>query len=112
MISAGLARMAFPERSLAAWPVAFSVVLFTRSFGLAAQEMVIALTDGPETLGPVRRFTLNVALGSVLVLALIAFTPLADLYLREVTSVSPELADFVVPGLKAALLLPGLTVSS
>jgi hypothetical protein len=109
MISAGLARMAFPERSLAAWPVAFSVVLFTRSFGLAAQEMVIALTDGPETLGPVRRFTLNVALGSVLVLALIAFTPLADLYLREVTSVSPELADFVVPGLQAALLLPGLT---
>jgi hypothetical protein len=109
MISAGLARMAFPERSLAAWPVAFSVVLFARSFGLATQEVVIALTDGPETLGPVRRFTLNVALGSVLVLALIAFTPLADLYLREVTSVSPELAGFVVPGLQAALLLPGLT---
>jgi hypothetical protein len=76
---------------------------------LATQEVVIALTDGPETLGPVRRFALSVALGSVLVLALIAFTPLADLYLTEVTSVSPELADFVVPGLQAALLIPGLT---
>jgi len=109
LISAGLARMAFPEQSLAAWPVAFSLVLFTRSFGLAVQEVVIALTDGPETLGPLRRFSLSVALGSVLVLALIAGTPLADLYLREITSVSAELADFVVPGLQAALLLPGLT---
>jgi hypothetical protein len=109
LISAGLARMAFPEQSLAAWPVAFSVVLFTRSFGLATQEVVITLTDGPETLGPLRRFALSVALGSVLVLALIAFTPLADLYLREITSVSAELADFSIPGLQAALLLPGLT---
>jgi len=80
-----------------------------KALALAAQEVVIALTDGPETLGPLRRFSLSVALGSVLVLALIAGTPLADLYLREITSVSAELADFVVPGLQAALLLPGLT---
>lgn len=109
LISAGLARMAFPEQSLAAWPVANSVVLFTRSFGLATQEVVIALTAGPATLGPVRRFSLNVSLGAVLVLALIAFTPLADLYLTHVTSVTSELAGFVVPGLKLALLIPGLT---
>jgi hypothetical protein len=109
LISAGLARAPFPEQSLAAWPVAFSVVLFTRSFGFATQEVVIALTGGPETRKPVRRFTFNVAVGAVLTLALIAFTPLADLYLRQVAGVSADLARFAVPGLQSALLLPGLT---
>lgn len=109
LISAGLAQAAFPERSLAAWPVAWSLILFTRSFGLAVQEVVIAVLDGPETLGPTRRLSWSVALGAVLVLALIAFTPLADLYLTHVTGLTPELAGFVVPGLQVALLLPGLT---
>lgn len=109
IVSAGLSRMAFPEQSLAAWPVAFSVVLFTRSFGLATQEVVIALTEDRQTLGPIRRFSWSVAVGSVLLLALIAFTPLADFYLADIAGVSPDLAAFVVPGLQAALLLPGLT---
>ena len=106
LISAGLSRAPFPEQSLAAWPVVSSLVFFPRSFGLAVQEVVIALTDGPETLGPLRRFSFCVAIGAVLVLALVAFTPLADVYLSEVAAVSRELAGFVVPGLQAALLLP------
>lgn len=109
LVSAALARAAFPGRSLAAWPVAYSLVLFTRSFGLATQEVVIALTDGPETLEPVRRFAWGVALGAVLLLALIAFTSVGELYLTYVTSVPQELVQFVVSGLQAALLLPGLT---
>ena len=40
---------------------------------------------------------------------MIAFTPLGDLYLREITGVSADLASFVIPGLRAALLVPGLT---
>jgi hypothetical protein len=110
LISAGLARMAFPDRSLAAWPVAFSVILFARSFGLATQEVVIALSERPAAFGPLRRFSLHVAIGAVLLLAVIAFTPVADLYLRDIAGVSSELAGFVIPGLQAALLLPGLTV--
>jgi hypothetical protein len=109
LVSAGLARAPFAERSLAAWPVALSLVLFTRSFGLASQEVIIALVGGPETMGPLRRFSLNVTVGSVLVLALIAFTPLADFYLRKITGVSSELIGFVLPGLRVSLLLPGLT---
>jgi hypothetical protein len=110
LVGAGLARAAFPEQSLAAWPVTFGVVLFTRSFGMAMQEVVIALIDGPETFQPVRRFTLSVFVGAILVLGLIAFTPLANLYLQEIAGVSSELASFVIPGLQMALLLPGLTV--
>jgi hypothetical protein len=110
LISAGLARAPFPGQSLAAWPVVSSLVFFPRSFGMAVQEVVIALSGGPaETLGPLRRFSLSVAAGAVLVLALVAFTPLAYFYLDEIAAVSRELAGFVVPGLQAALLLPGLT---
>ena len=109
LISAGLARLPFPEQSLAAWPVASSLFFVTRSFGMAVQEVTIALVAGPHTLDPVRRFNRGVALSTMLLLALVAFTPLADLYLREITGVSAELARFAVPGLRAALLLPGLT---
>lgn len=109
LISAGLARMASPELSLAAWPVAFSILLPVRSFAFAVQEVVIALARGPTTLGPLRRFSVRVAVGAMLLLALIAFTPLVDHYLREILNVSPELARSVVPGLRVALLLPGLT---
>jgi hypothetical protein len=109
MISAGLARMAYPAQSLAAWPIAYGLLLFTRSFGLATQEVVIALTDGLGSFVPLRRFSLNVALGSVALLGLIAFTPVIDYYLSEIAGVSSELASSVVPGLRAALLLPGLT---
>jgi hypothetical protein len=80
-----------------------------KALALATQEVVIALTDGPATFGPLRRFSLNVALGSVLLLAFIAFTPSIGFYLKEIAGVSSELASFVVPGLQAALLLPGLT---
>ena len=109
LISAGLARMAFAEQSLAAWPVANSLVLFARSFGLATQEVVIALSDGPGTLRPLGRFAGNVAIGSILTLACIAFTPLVDIYLSDIAGVSSELADFIIPGVRAALLIPGLT---
>jgi hypothetical protein len=109
LISAGLARMAHPDQTLAAWPVANSLVLFARSFGLATQEVVIALVDGAATLRPLRRFAVSVALGSVLVLALVVFTPLVDVYLAEIAGVSSGLAGFVVPGVQAALLIPGLT---
>jgi len=89
--------------------VASSVVLFARSFGMATQEVVIALLYGPETFAPVRRFVLTVAMGAVLLLGLIAFTPLGDVYLRKFAGVSAELASFARPGLRAALLIPGLT---
>jgi hypothetical protein len=109
LISAGLARMLFPEHSLAAWPVVFGLVAVMGTFGLATQEVVIALTKDAATLDSVRRFSFSVAVGSVLVLILIAFTPVADFVLHEIMGMSTELASFAVPGLRAALLLPGLT---
>ena len=73
---AGLARMAFPEENLAAWPVVFSILLFFRSFGMALPEVVIALLKKAENLAPLRHFCLLVAAGSSGALAMVTFSPL------------------------------------
>lgn len=108
LIGAGLARMAFPEENLAAWPVVFSVLLFFQSAGMALPEGIIALLKGGETIAPLRKFCILVATAATSALALIVFTPLLNLYLLYVTSVTPRLAQFIVPGVVLGLLIPGL----
>lgn len=108
MIGAGLARMLFPEENLAAWPVIFGILLFFRSFGFALPATVIALLKGPETLTPLRRFCLRIAASSTLALAVTVFTPLITLYLLYITGVTPELAEFIIPGVVMGLFIPGL----
>jgi hypothetical protein len=108
LIGAGLARMAFPEENLAAWPVVFSILLFFRSFGMALPEVVIALLKKSEDLSPLRRFCRLVAAGSSAALALVTFTPLLMWYLLYVTGVPSELAAFVIPGAVVGLLIPAL----
>lgn len=108
LIGAGLARMAFPEDNLAAWPVLFSVLLFFRSSGMALPEVVIALLDKPDTIAVLRRFCLLVAGLASVALALVVFTPLLTLYLRYVTGITPELVAVILPGALAGLLIPAL----
>lgn len=108
VIGAGLARMAFPTKSLAAWPVVFSILLFFRSFGFALPETIIALTKGRSELASLRTFSLNVAAGVTAAMALLAFTPLIGLYLRFVTGLGDDLIPFVIPGAMVAILVPGI----
>lgn len=108
LIGAGLARMAFPEENLAAWPVIFSVLLFFRSFGFALPETIIALLKEAERLAALRRFSMRVVVSVTVVVIIFVFTPLLNLYLLYVTGVTPELVQFIVPGVIAGLLIPGL----
>lgn len=108
MIGAGLARMAFPEQNLAAWPVIFTIWLIFRSPAQALPEMIVALLKGPETFAPLRRFSLLVASGATLALSLMLFTPLITFYLLIVTAVTANLAQFIIAGAMAGLFLPAL----
>jgi len=108
LIGTGLARMAFPEENLAAWPVIFSIFLFFRSAGFALPEVVIARLDSAEAIAPLRQFCLRVAVGSTLLMALVTATPLLSLYVRYVLGVTPELVRFILPGALLGLLIPGL----
>ena len=112
MTSAALARLAMPRDTLAAWPVVFSALLVMRGWGMAMQETTIAQAKEPGMRAPLRRFTLIVAGATTAATAVLAFTPLVDLYLRDVIGLAPELLGLARLGIRLCLLLPAATALS
>ncbi|MCU0234548.1 MAG: hypothetical protein MUE90_11045 [Thermoanaerobaculales bacterium] len=99
-----------PLESLAVLPVVFALVFIFRSLGLAFQEVAVALLgDGAEGHRPLRRFGLGLAAALVAGISLIAWTPLAGLWFRVVSGLSPELAAFAIAPTRILALIPGLT---
>lgn len=96
--------------SLAVLPVIGSLVFIFRSLGLAYQEVVIALI-GPEREGypTLRRFALVLATAVATGLTLIAWTPLAVVWFRQVSGLSAELAQFALVPTRTLAVIPGLT---
>ena len=92
---AGRGRM--PIESLAVLPVVQGVVFMFRSGGVAFQEVGVALTgQRGEHAREVRRAALVLGAASVSALALLLFTPLAGIWLRGVSGLSPDLAEFAL----------------
>ena len=106
LIGAGLARMPWPEQTLAAWPVVWGVLFIFRSPAFALPEAVIALVTERRLLDPVRRFCRRVGVVSTVGLALVALTPAIDLYLAHVAGLPGRLASFVAPGLMLGAAIP------
>jgi hypothetical protein len=97
--------------SLAVMPVVLSLLLIFRSFGLAYQEVVIALIgERQQGLGLLRRFAQLLGVGVLLALGLIAWTPLAGLWYGSVSGLSPELARFALVPTRILVVIPALTV--
>jgi Na+-driven multidrug efflux pump len=109
MVAFSLARLPEPTQSLAAWPLVFQAMLVARAAAFALPEAVIALTNGPHTLEPIRRFTVTLTLVITLIMAVFVFTPLVDSYLLGVQDATPALAALAHQGLIFFLPLPGLT---
>lgn len=108
MVTAGIARAALPGVSLAAWPVANGFVHLVAAGVMAFQEMVVAVQERAGGPAVVTRFVLWTGLGCTAVLALVAFTPLVDLYVGRIISLSPPLRDATVAGLRTMVALPWL----
>lgn len=100
-----------PLESLAVMPVIGALTFVFRAVGLSFQEVAIALLgDSLRDWRPLLNFALLLAAllsGSLL---LIALTPLADLWLLQVSGLSPMLAEFSVLPLQLMALLPAMTV--
>ncbi len=109
VIERGLASMPDAAQSLAAWPIVFTIMLVTRSGGMAYQEVVISLNDSVRRHRVLRDFTLRLGLALSLILALFAFSPAIEFYQRAVLGVPPQLRELVVIGAQAGVLLPFLT---
>jgi hypothetical protein len=95
--------------SLAVLPVVSALVFVFRSLGLAYQEVVIALMgDEGEGYRPLRRFGLILSVAVAFGLALIAWTPLSQIWFRTVSGLTEELAVFALAPTRIQTLLPGL----
>jgi len=96
--------------SLAVLPVIGSLVFIFRSLGLGYQEVVIALIgDDQEGYAPLRSFGILLSLGVAVGLSLIAWTPLAGVWFRVVSGLSPELTTFAITPTRILSAIPGLT---
>ena len=106
--SAAMGRMPLALESLAVWPVATGLVLMVRSLGVAYNEVVVALLDRPAAAARLRRFTIWLVASTLAIMFLFAATPLADLWFRSVSALTPELAAMARRGLWIALPVPAL----
>ncbi|MEN6312419.1 MAG: hypothetical protein ABFD80_12880, partial [Acidobacteriota bacterium] len=101
-----LARGRLPLESLAVLPVIMGLAFLFRTAGIALQEVVIALLgEAGENRAALSRFTKQVAVFSSLALGVVIATPLAGVWYRTVSGLSPELSAFAfVPGILLVFL--------
>ena len=106
-----LSRSNMAIESLAALPVVGSLVFIFRSVGLSYQEVNIALM-GPErqNFKILKDFSLILGFAVTILITVMAFTPLADLWFINVSGLTKELADLSYLPLKIMILLPALTL--
>ena len=97
--------------SLAVLPVVNSLVFIFRSMGLSYQEVNIALIGKRrQNYRFLKNFAIYLGLLITVLISVLAFTPLADLWFINVSGLSKELADLSYLPLKIMILLPALTV--
>lgn len=105
----GQSKMAI--ESLAVLPVITSFVFIFRALGLSFQEVFIALIgEKKEDFKQLFKFAMILSVILVSVLALFAFTPLADFWFITVSGLSFAMADFSRLPLMIMFFFPALTV--
>ena len=97
--------------SLAVLPVIQGLSFVFRSAGLSYLEVVIALL-GPErqNLAKIRNCACVLGIGAAAGLSLIAFTPLAQVWFRDISGLNETLTQFAVVPIQILAILPALSV--
>ncbi|MBF0442432.1 MAG: hypothetical protein HQK54_11050 [Oligoflexales bacterium] len=97
--------------SLAVMPVISSLVFIFRSFGVAYQEVVVALLGRSKSnYAALRNFALWLGAISTFALCTVAFTPVSTFWLGVVSGLSRELSLFSVKPLAVMSLLPAVSL--
>ncbi|MCX6140732.1 MAG: hypothetical protein NTX15_07895 [Candidatus Kapabacteria bacterium] len=98
--------------SLAVLPVVDSFVFFFRSFGFSYQEVGIAMIgDRQQNYRAVRAVGIRIIIGTTLILACIAFTPLLGMIYQSVFGLRQELASFALVPTMILVVLPSIAVA-
>jgi len=108
-ISAGLARAPFPTESIAAWSVLWGLVSLICSICTPLQETAITMAEQHAALPAIRRVGLGLGVAASGFLALLALTPLADVYFGQLIGISAALRGFTSHAILLLIPLPFLT---
>ncbi|HUG41695.1 MAG TPA: hypothetical protein VMM12_14495 [Longimicrobiales bacterium] len=111
MLTFFMGRAPAPVESLAVFPVVHSLSFLFRAPGLSFQEAAIALMGTrAEHFPELARFAAGLGLVASGALALVAFTPLAEVWFITVSGLTPELASFALVPTRILAVLPAMTV--
>ena len=106
-----MGRSVAPVESLAVYPVVHSLSFFFRSMGFAYQDAAIALIGEQfEHYRELRRFCFTLGAVATAGLALVAFTPLFQLWFVTLSGLTPELTSFALIPARIIVPLPFLSV--
>ncbi len=109
MTSAALARLPGSKETLAAWPVAFLLLLILRGWGLALQEITVAHARDAAARPALRKFAWFVGGATSLATLSIVCTPLIFLYFHHLLRLPPALHETARLGVAVGLLMPLIT---
>ena len=96
--------------SLAVWPVVTALVFAFRSAGFAFQEVGVALLGDERRVRALARFAATLAAVTAGALVVVAFSPLARVWLATVSGLPPELTRSGLWPLRILCLMPALEV--
>ena len=106
-----LGRSNMAVESLAVLPVVTSLVFIFRSLGLSYQEVNIALIGKEkQNYTILRNFAIYLGILVTVLISLLAFTPLAEIWFIKISGLSSELAGLSYLPLKIMIIMPLLTV--
>ena len=108
LCSMALSRLPNPLISLAIWPVLDGIIFIFRSFGVAYNEVVVALMERKGMSVYLRQFAILLSVGMTAVLALIIFTPASNFMFVKINGLPLQYADQAVTSFMMALIIPSL----
>jgi hypothetical protein len=108
--AAAMNRMPVALDSLAAWPAVHGLLFITRSVGMAYNEVVVTLIGEPGSVPALRRFQTWLASGTMLVLAVLATTPLAEMWFARLSNLPTGLVTLSTFAIAIAIPMPGYAV--
>ena len=111
MVTFFMGQSRFPLESLAVLPVIHGLTFIFRALGLSYQEVGIALLgDQWQHYRRIRNFACGLAVVAAAGLGLIVCTPLASIWLHDISGLPPELAVFAFLPAQILVLLPAGSV--
>ena len=108
--SAALSRMPDPIDTLATWSVVTGLIFMFRSFGIAYNEVVVALLDESQSAKKLWSFAVNLILITSGIWLLIIATPLSRFWFQTVTALPKDLVLLARLGIWLTLPMPALAV--